>query len=135
MAILTDLNEQRKYDRYQVVSGGFVVLLPQILFSKLGSLKDISPGGFAFQYYLEKDIPLKEFKCVDIYISGDGVCLKGLPAKIISDIEISQNDLYFKSRIKRFGLQFGSRTPKEMNKLNQFIEKYTIGKLHPVSLP
>lgn len=134
MAIIKDFNERRKHERHKVVSGGFVVLLPQIQFSKLGSMKDISPGGFAFQYYLDRNIRLKEFKSVDIYISGDGVCLKGLPAKIISDIEISQDDPYFKSRVKRFGLQFGSSTPKDLKHLNRFIKNYTIGKIHSESL-
>jgi hypothetical protein len=126
MAIITNLNEKRKNDRYQVRSGGFIVLLPRKYFPKLGHMIDISLGGLSFQYHLENNISMEAFKKVEIYFSGDGLCIRNLPVSLVWDMDIVQDDPYFDIAVKRYGVRFGDLSTNDMIQLNQFIKKYTI---------
>jgi hypothetical protein len=126
MAEITNLNERRRDDRHPVQNGGFVVLHPKQYFPKLGRMIDISLGGLAFQYHLENKIRLKEFTAVDIYFSGEGLCIGNIPVESVWSIQIPRQDPYFNITVKRYGVAFGSLSPDDVIQLNQFIREYTI---------
>jgi len=125
MTKITNINERRKDDRHHVSSGGFIVLLPRQHFPKLGRMIDISLGGLAFQYYLDNYICLEKFNKVDIYFSGDGLCIKGIPVGLVWDMDIPRHDPYFNVAVKRYGVRFDALSTDDMIQLNQFIKKYT----------
>ena len=126
MAEITNLSERRQNDRHPVQNGGFVVLHPRQYFPKLGPMIDISLGGLAFQYHLESNIRLTEFTAVDIYFSGEGLCIGNIPVESVWSIDIPQHDPYFNITVKRYGVAFGSLSPDNMIQLNQFIQQYTV---------
>ncbi len=117
--------DRREHVRYNVNSGIFIVLKPQLYSAKLGSMIDISNGGLSFQYYSCNDLSFRHLTEVDIYKSGDGKILEGIPVTVVSGMAIPFNDPYFSATIKRFGVQFGEITHETLAHLQEFISKFT----------
>jgi hypothetical protein len=80
-----EIVERRSDDRYQVQQGVYALLKNGS--SKLGQIINISTGGLAFMY-IKHEEQIGEPVEVDIFISGNGYFLKGIPCKRISDIHV-----------------------------------------------
>jgi len=80
----------------------------------------------AFQYFLKKNIIEKSFNALDIYISGEGLCLDNIPIRLTSAIEFPSVDRLSMTVMKRFGVQFLELTENTKLKLKKFMENYTL---------
>jgi hypothetical protein len=118
--------ERRSETRYKMCNGVFTVLKPHTQYSRLGSVIDISMGGIAFQYFLEKNITEKKFNELDIYISGEGLCLDNIPIRVTSAVEFPRIDRLSLTVMKRFGVQFLELAENKKPKLKELIENYTL---------
>ena len=122
----SEFTERRSEIRYKMSDGVFTVLKPHFQYSRLGSIIDISMRGMAFQYFLEKNIIEKRFNELDIYISGEGLCLDNIPIRVTSAIEFPSVDRWSSTVMKRFGVQFLELTENKKLKLKKFMKNYTL---------
>jgi len=118
--------ERRSEVRYKMCNGILTFLKPHTQYSRLGSVIDISTGGMAFQYFFKKNIIEKSFNALDIYISGEGLCLDNIPIRLTSAIEFPSVDRRSMTVMKRFGVQFLELTENTKLKLKKFMENYTL---------
>jgi len=114
--------ERRFYERFQVQQGVYALLKNGS--SKLGQIKNISKGGLAFMYINDGDQIQGETE-VDIFLSGHGFILKGIPCKKISDIHVDNFVPFSTFEMRQLGVQFGEVSMLQLDNLSAFIEKYT----------
>jgi len=114
--------DRRKFKRLLPRDLTYAVFRPH--FSNLGKVKDISLGGLALEYVLNKT-KNKGSSEIDIFLTDDSLYLPRIPSKIIYDREIDEE--YRSVKKKRCGLQFGDLTPTKKSQLEYFIQKYTSG--------
>ncbi len=115
--------ERRSQERYQVQQGIYALLKNGS--SKLGQIINISSGGLAFMYINHEEqigVPVE----VDIFISGDGYFLKGIPCKKISDIHVDNFVPFSTFEMRQLGIQFGKMSHGQALQLDTFIKKYTL---------
>jgi len=62
---------------------------------------------------------------VDIFLSGYGFILKGIPCKKISDIHVDNFVPFSTFEMRQLGVQFGEVSLHMLTHLNTFIEQYT----------
>jgi PilZ domain len=115
--------ERRSHERYQVQQGVYALLKNGS--SKLGQIMNISPGGLAFKY-INHDEQIGEPVEVDIFISGNGYFLKGIPCKKISDIHVDNFVPFSTFEMRQLGVQFGAMSHGQVTQLDAFIKKYTL---------
>lgn len=116
--------ERRKYKRFLVQEGAYALL--KNTSSKLGQIKNISRGGFAFSYIVDEEQMNELFK-VDIFITETGYYLKDVPSKKISDFHV-ENKLPFSTfSIRQAGIQFRELNESQLSQLDNFIRDYTTG--------
>ena len=72
--------ERRKFTRYRTQDNAFAALRGD--YSKIGKIYDISLNGLAFRYLAEQ-MPEEEFAYVDVFLSGNGFYLSGIPCTVI----------------------------------------------------
>jgi PilZ domain len=113
--------ERRFHERFQVQQGVYALLKDGS--SKLGQIKNISKGGLAFMYINDGE-PLQEPKEVDIFLSGHGFILKGIPCKKISDIHVANYVPFSTFEMRQLGVQFSDVSLNQSTGLDTFIEKY-----------
>lgn len=116
--------ERRFYERFRVQQGVYALLKNGS--SKLGQIKNISKGGLAFKY-INHGEQLNEPVAVDIFLSGHGFFLKGIPCKRISDIHVENYVPFSTFEMRQLSVQFGEMNDDQMTHLDAFIEKYTTG--------
>ena len=63
---------------------------------------------------------------VDIFISGNGYFLKGIPCKKISDIHVDNFVPFSTFEMRQLGVQFGAMNDGQATQLDSFIKKYTL---------
>ena len=116
--------ERRQQPRFKVAEGVFAALVNHT--SKLGQIRDISKLGLAFRYIDHGDEPgvTSELK---IIIGSGGVYLDKLPFKKVSDFEIRNEHSFSSIKMRQIGLQFGKLTEQQQRRLEDFIQKHTIG--------
>jgi hypothetical protein len=118
------MDERRKYKRFLVQEGAYALL--KNTSSKLGQIKNISRGGFAFSYIVDEEQMNELFK-VDIFITETGYYLKDVPSKKISDFHV-ENKLPFSTfSIRQAGIQFRELNESQLSQLDNFIRDYTTG--------
>ena len=115
--------ERRSQERYQVQRGIYALLKNGS--SKLGQIINISPGGLAFMY-INNEKQISEPVEVDIFISGNGYFLKGIPCKKISDIHIDNFVPFSTFEMRQLGIQFGEMSHGQALQLDTFIKKYAL---------
>jgi len=115
--------ERRFHERFQVQQGVYALLKKGS--SKLGQIKNISKGGLAFMYINDGE-QIQEPNEVDIFLSGHGFILKGIPCKKISDIHVDNYVPFSTFEMRQLGVQFGEVGLNKLAHLNTLIEKYTI---------
>ncbi len=117
--------ENRKFKRFKVKDLSFA-LLKSASYEELGEIVDISKGGLAFQCLVGKH-QIKEPVELDIILAGNGVHIKKIPCKTISDFEITSK-IYFSSLImRRHSIKFGELDNHQISELDYFIKQHTIG--------
>ena len=117
-----EIIERRSHERYQVKQGVYALLKNGT--SKLGQIINISTGGLAFMY-INHEEQIGEPIEVDIFISGDGYFLKGIPCKKISDIHVDNFVPFSTFEMRQLGVQFGEMNQGQAAQLDAFIEKYS----------
>jgi PilZ domain len=115
--------ERRSHERYQVQQGIYALLKNGA--SKLGQIINISAGGLAFMY-INHEERIGEPVEVDIFISGNGYFLKGIPCKKISDIHVDNFVPFSTFEMRQLGIQFGSMNNGQAAQLDSFIKEYTL---------
>ena len=127
-------SERRKYVRVISRSNVFIALLA---LAKLGSIKDMSQGGLSCEFYTgfgqkeSSESGLDDSITADIFIRGNGFNIRGIPCRVVYDIiETEDRSAYSVSVTrKRCGLKFGLLTEEQEEKINYFLENYTMGKV------
>jgi hypothetical protein len=114
--------EKRKFIRFRTQDNAFAALRGD--FTKVGKIYDISLNGLAFRY-LAEEIPEEEFTQVDIFLTNNGFHLSGVPCTMVYNLKESTSTSLSISAY-RCGLSFNSLNEEVQNKLNFFLNKYTI---------
>ena len=114
--------ERRKYKRFLVQEGAYALLKNNS--SKLGQIKNISRGGFAFSYIVDGEQMNESFK-VDIFITDIGYCLKDVPSKKISEFQLDNKLPFSTFSIRQAGIQFNELNQSQLSQLDNFIRDYT----------
>ena len=116
--------ERRQQPRFKVVEGVYAALVNH--HSRLGQIQDISRIGLAFRYIDHGDEP-GETSELKIIIGSGGVYLDKLPFKKVSDFEIKNEFSFSSLKMRQIGLQFGKLSAHQQSRLDDFIQKHTIG--------
>jgi hypothetical protein len=114
--------ERRFHERFQVKQGVYALLKNGA--SKLGQIKNISKGGLSFMYINDGE-QIQGPTEVDIFLSGYGFILKGIPCKKISDIHVNNYVPFSTFEMRQLGIQFSEVSMHQLDHLSAFIEKYT----------
>jgi len=125
--------ETRQYIRYGVRDSAFEVFSGD---SKItGTLKNISPGGLAFQY-----APIRsqkaEFDTIDIMAKRpDPFYLPGVDCRTVYDIgALNENRTFTGAATRLAGVQFVRLNREQEQKLALFIKKYGLDLLEDPGL-
>jgi len=113
--------DRRKQDRFKVRSGAFVSVKSD--HEKIGPIRDISRGGFAFRYLGEEGQiygPLE----VDIFYAGSGRYVQNIKSKTISDFKTDKNLPSSSLAIRQCCVQFCELTDDQVSYIDNFIQKY-----------
>jgi hypothetical protein len=113
--------ERRKYKRFQVPIGVFVVFGPDS--TKLGRIVDVSMVGLGF-HHIDRKEPLYGLRELDLFLADNGFCLKKVGFQTIWDLEVKKGFFGFWAT-RRSGLQFGELTYGQRAELERFILNYT----------
>ena len=116
--------ERRKHKRFQAQEGAYALLKDNS--SKLGQIKNISKGGLAFSYIVNGGQVHESFN-IDIFISGQGFCLKDAPSKKVSDFHINNKLPFSTFAVRQIGVQFDKLNQSQLLQLDDFIRNHTIG--------
>ena len=114
--------ERREYKRLPVREGVYALIKNNS--STLGQIKNVSMGGLAFSYIVNEEQMHESFK-VDIFISGQGFCLKNIPSKKISDFHIDNKLSFTTFAIRQVGIQFNELNHNQLSQLDNFIRDHT----------
>ena len=116
--------ERRQQPRFKAVEGVFAALVNH--HSQLGQIKDISKIGLAFHYIDHGDAPGETCE-LKIIIDKGGLYLDKLPFKKVSDSLLKSEHSFSSIVMRRVGLQFGELTVHQLTRIEDFIQKHTIG--------
>ena len=114
--------ERRKFTRFRTQDNAFAAIRGD--FTKVGKIYDISLNGLAFRY-LAEEISEEEFIQVDIFLTSNGFHLSSVPCTMVYNIKESTSTSLSISAY-RCGLSFKHLNEEVQNKLNFFLNNYTI---------
>jgi hypothetical protein len=117
--------ERRKFTRFLTQEDAFAALRGNL--TKVGKICDISLKGLAFRYLAEKKSN-ETFTHVDIFLSTNGFHLPDIPCEVVYD---KKESMYNTNVVLpyRCGLKFEPLKEEQQNKLELFINNFTIGVL------
>lgn len=111
--------ERRKYRRFKVNPGAYVVFTPNP--NVPCRIVDISTDGLAVLFVEgEEDFEGKSLE-LTILMDNEDCSLRNLPFEIISDFEMLSSVSSGEPPARRLGLRFGELTPTQRLQLEQFI--------------
>jgi len=121
-------SEKRRFIRFLVPENTYAALWPT--YQKVGRIKEISIDGLCFEYIADgdSDTPITH---VDIFMQGDDVKKFKIPCRLVYEVpdysrdNISQPKTILKKR--RCGLHFEAIDKVSKLRLEQFLEKITVG--------
>jgi len=113
--------DRRRHKRYRAKDGALIS--PIARYRKYWKMLDVSMRGASFRYIPCED--LKDFNEIDIAMQDLGFTLEGIPFKVISDCDFTDDCASF-SRLRRCGVEFGPLTHSQESLLDEFIRKYTV---------
>jgi|PlaIllAssembly_1097288.scaffolds.fasta_scaffold802293_1 c-di-GMP-binding flagellar brake protein YcgR len=123
-------NERRRFVRFQVNSPTYAALGHD--FDKVGKVKNISVGGFAFEYISDQD-SMEATTQVDIVLVDDDVHLSKVPCTVAYDHDVRKHDALRRFGrplvTKRCGVKFGTLAENQREQLENLITKHTLGPL------
>ena len=114
--------ERRKFTRFRTQDNAFAALRGD--YTKVGKIYDISLNGLAFRYLAEQESE-EAFTHVDIFLSENGFHLLDAPCNIVYDVKEHTSGSMEISPY-RCGLSFKPLNEEVQNKLNFFLNNYTI---------
>ena len=114
--------ERRKFTRFRTQDNAFAAIRGD--YTKVGKIYDISLNGLAFRY-LAEEISEEEFTHVDIFLTNNGFHLSGVPCTMEYNVKESTSTSLPISAY-RCGLSFKPLNEEVQNKLNFFLNNYTI---------
>ena len=114
--------ERRKFTRFRTQDTAFAAVRGD--FTKVGKIYDISLNGLAFRY-LAEEISEEEFNQVDIFLTNNGFHLSSVPCTMVYNLKESTSTSLSISTY-RCGLSFKPLNEEVQNKLNLFLNNYTI---------
>lgn len=116
--------ERRKSKRFPVQSGAYVVFNPK---SNLqGQIVDISLDGLAVLFTQKEEWFSKSLE-LSILINEDDLCLRKIPAEIVSSFAIASDMVSGSEDMQRYGVKFGELTSEQKLQLEHFIWLCTRG--------
>jgi hypothetical protein len=113
--------------RFKVKNRAFAVLRNHV--SRLGQIMDISRGGLALKYLADQGRVNGTFH-LDIFSSGRGFLLKGIPFTVVSDFETDQDVPFGSVEVRRCGVRFGQLMDNQAILLQYFIDNHTRAEQH-----
>jgi hypothetical protein len=118
----TGFIERRKYKRFNVKKGAFVVLSSD--YNKMGQIKNICGGGLSFLYYGagKKSNGSAE---VEIFSTVEDFYLKKLRVRIVSDLAQCNKDSSSSISMRQVSMRFEKLILNQRFLLNYFLKKYT----------
>jgi hypothetical protein len=118
--------ERRQRKRFKAIEGAFAALVNHN--SKLGQIKDISTDGLSF-CYIDDHAQTDDAPELKIILGNRGFYMDKVPYKKIADFEIVNEYSFSSIKMRQMGLQFGQLTPDQQNRLENFIQKHTMGEV------
>lgn len=113
--------ERRKYKRFQVPIGAFIVLGPES--TKLGRITDVGLGGLGF-CPVDKKMALDGVQEFDMFHVDNGFNLKKIQFQTIWDSGFRKGLFGFMTT-RRTGIQFEGLTYSQRSQLEHFILSHT----------
>ena len=123
--------ERRKKVRFSPERLTFVAVRPD--FVKLGKLSNISKSGLCFHYMAQSGSQGDQIDSVasvevDMFLSNNGYYLRGIPCRMIYDMEKKKETTFpIGIEYRRCGLKFGKLTKKQFDQLAVYITDHTEG--------
>jgi hypothetical protein len=114
--------EQRRYERFQVRDGAFVLLGPGS--TKLGRIIDISTGGLSFSH-MARARPSDDLFELDLFLIDTDFYLSEIPFSTVSDFKTHENP-FSSITMRRCGVQFGELNASQRAELEYFIQNHTV---------
>jgi hypothetical protein len=148
MAMTKEGTDRRKDKRFRAQEGPVAAVRPYLFdHNPIGKIIDVSLSGLSFSYFAtsQKANELSELQQqahfpvpiywdsrelqLDVCVKNTGFYLGKIPSKTISDFEVGEKDALGPTAVRRRGVQFGDLTQKQISQLQDFIQKYTAGKV------
>jgi hypothetical protein len=109
--------------RFQAPKGVFAGIGPT--FDKVGRLRDVGMDGLAFRYFGNGEALKGSY--VDVFMTDGDFYLGKVPIKIMSDVDVVEKTSPDSKTLRQCDVKFEKLTPQQKAKLEEFIDKYTIG--------
>jgi c-di-GMP-binding flagellar brake protein YcgR len=120
-------NERRRFVRFGVTSPTYAALGHN--FDKVGKVKDISLGGFAFEYISDQD-SVEEMTQVDILLLDEDIHLSKVPCTVAYEHDVKKHDALRRFGrplvTKQCGVKFGSLAENQRTQLEHLITRHTL---------
>lgn len=122
--------ERRKCERLVPQEITFAVFRPD--FKKVGPVKDISRSGLGVQYiypaheevFMDENAPAVE---IDIFDKNNLFYAPKISCQLVYDMQTDRTAFHNGIVGKYCGLKFGKLTKEQEEKINHFLENFTIG--------
>lgn len=113
--------ERRRYKRFRVREGAFVILKPSD--TGAGRLMNISMGGLMFEYVATKE-PSVEATELELFVTDSVFRLYGVPCKSVWDLPVYKHPTISLQK-RQSGVEFGPLSPYQTSQLEFFIQNHT----------
>jgi hypothetical protein len=120
--------DRRNDHRFHMQDIAFAVLRNHV--SKVGQIMDISLGGLSFHYIVNGEDPHRSLQ-MDILLAYQGIRIKKIRFKAISDIRIANKSPFSPLLIRRCGVRFGPLTEEQKSQLENFIRNHAVERWNP----
>ena len=111
--------ERRQHKRYDIASGGFVLLRSNDT-EVLGSIRDISTGGLSLSH-IDDDKGLREDARLDINLISEKICFKKLHGRNVWSKRETSEFVSSQIKMKCCGIAFEQLNDDMQDQLSQFI--------------
>jgi hypothetical protein len=113
--------DRRKYSRFRVQDGAYVILKPSDI--GVGRLLDISIAGLTFDYVTGRP-PGLDATQLDIFLVDPAIHIHDLPCHLVWDLKIYEIPTTYLHK-RRCGVQFGQLTPEQTFQIEHLIKHHT----------
>lgn len=129
MSLVSNVN-RRKEQRVPVTENVYVVIDTQP--KMMGQMVDISSTGMAFNFVdlnsVSQLLNGRHDIEVDVFAAGKGFFIRNMPARLISLVDISSNNVISSMKIKRIGVEFVSPSIAQQVQINTLVRRQGAGK-------